>query len=559
MNAPVTPPRRLPRPVPVSEPWRANPFHRMRLGEATPDRIERYGADPRVGSAERGREIGRGLWRIGAERMLGEHAMPWLPSHPSRHFSARLHSFSWLLDLAAVGASAHKRIAELIDAWIEEHGEWDELAWDPELTAERLYAWLCWGRPAFEQGSAEHRVALLRSAARQARLLMLAQGELAERHLGSIKAGAALILAGAAGLPEAGRLVEQGEEMLIEACAKQFLPDGGHQSRSPEALAEAYFDLITAHDMLEEPPPILRDNMPKIANLLRMRRLGDGGLTCFHGGSENTAASIDAALERGPGEARSFQFATHSGFQRLEAGPLRAIFDVGGAPALAYSERAHASALAFELSSERERLIVNIGAARELEPAARQAARATNAHSTLVLGDALSATLDEPRRGKAPARLVGPNLDDVRRSSDESGITLQGRHDGYRSQFGLFHRRYIFVDHEGKNLRGIDELVRPTRQKGPAPKQDVPYVTRFHLHPSVRARVVEHQMALLETPSGQRWRLRTDAPEIAIEASNYWGATQPRDSLQIVLSGAADPMGHGLAPPNRIRWALARA
>jgi hypothetical protein len=33
----------------------------------------------------------------------------------------------------------------------------------------------------------------------------------------------------------------------------------------------------------------------------------------------------------------------------------------------------------------------------------------------------------------------------------------------------------------------------------------------------------------------------------------------PAESLQIVLSGEADPMGHGLAPPNRIRWALTRA
>jgi len=531
----------------------------MRLGEGAPDRVRSYGADPRVGNAERGREIGRGLWRIGAERMQGEHAMPWLPAHPSRHFSARLHSFSWLLDLHAVGPSAHVRIAQLIDAWIEEHGEWDELGWDPELTAERLYAWLCWGRPAFEQGAADKRLALLRSAARQARLLMLAQGELSERHLGSIKAGAALVLAGAADFPEATRLAEQGEEMLIEACAKQFAPDGGHLSRSPEALAEAFFDLTTAYAALEEPPPILRDTLPKLANMLRMMRLGDGGLGCFHGGSEGSAASIEAALARCEGEVRSFQFATHSGFQRLEAGPLRALFDVGGAPPLSYAERAHASALAFELSSERERLIVNIGAARELEPAARQAARATNAHSTLVLGDALSAVLEEPRRGKAPGRLVGPTLDDVRRSSDEAGVTVQGRHDGYRATFGLFHRRYIFVDHDGKNLRGIDELIRPTRQKTAPPKYDVPYVVRFHLHPDVRARLIEHQMALLETPGGQRWRLRTDAPEIAIEPSIYWGGASPREGWQIVLSGAADPLGHGLAPPNRIRWALARA
>jgi uncharacterized heparinase superfamily protein len=184
------------------------------------------------------------------------------------------------------------------------------------------------------------------------------------------------------------------------------------------------------------------------------------------------------------------------------------------------------------------------------------AARATNAHSTLVLADALSANLDERRGG---ARLSGPHLDEVRRSSDESGITVQGRHDGYKEKFGLLHRRYLFVDHDGKNLRGIDELIRPMRLKSPTPKKNIPYVIRFHLHPSVRARLVEQQTALLETPGHQRWRLRTDAPDIAIEPSIYWGGPAPRESHQITLSGEADPMGHGLSPPNRIRWALTRA
>jgi uncharacterized heparinase superfamily protein len=396
--------------------------------------------------------------------------------------------------------------------------------------------------------------------ARQARLLLVSENELNERHLGLIKAGAALVLAGAARFPEAGRLSAQGEEFLIEACAKQFLPDGGHLSRSPEALAEAVFDLVAASDALPEPSPVIQDALGKLGNMLRMLRLGDGGLGCFNGGSENSAASIDAALARIPGDVRAFQFATHSGYQRLEANALRVLFDVGAAPPPAYSERAHAGALSFELSSENERLIVNVGAARELEPAGRQAARATNAHSTLVLADALSAEFEEPRRGRGAARLIGPNLDDVRRSSDESGITVQGRHDGYRGQFGLLHRRYLFIDHDGRNLRGIDELIRPMRHKGPTPKQPVPFVARFHLHPDVRARLVEHQMAMLETPGGQRWRLRTDALDIQIVRSIYWGGRAvPQDTLQIVLSGAADPMGHGLAPPNRVRWALARS
>ena len=60
--------------------------------------------------------------------------------------------------------------------------------------------------------------------------------------------GLGLVLAGAADFPEGERFAEQGEEMLIEACAKQFYGDGGHLSRSPEALAEALCDLVTARD-----------------------------------------------------------------------------------------------------------------------------------------------------------------------------------------------------------------------------------------------------------------------------------------------------------------------
>ena len=170
-------------------------------------------------------------------------------------------------------------------------------------------------------------------------------------------------------------------------------------------MAEALCDLVAARDALDEPPPIITDTLPKLANMLRMLRLGDGRLGCFQGGSEGSAGDDRRrALARVGGDVRPFQFANHTGFQRLEVGELRGLFDVGGAPPLNYAERAHASALSFELSSETERLIVNIGATRELSPAARMAARATNAHSTLVLADALSANLDERARRLTPHR-----------------------------------------------------------------------------------------------------------------------------------------------------------
>jgi hypothetical protein len=36
------------------------------------------------------------------------------------------------------------------------------------------------------------------------------------------------------------------------------------------------------------------------------------------------------------------------------------------------------------------------------------------------------------------------------------------------------------------------------------------------------------------------------------------GGAVARETIQILLTGEADPLGRGLAPPNRIRWALAR-
>ncbi|MGE3143295.1 MAG: heparinase II/III family protein [Hyphomonadaceae bacterium] len=561
---PGDPPRRLFRGARNGEadPWRANPFYRLRLGETGPDRIAQFGHDPRMGDIHRGRELFRGHWRIAAERLAAEEIIPWRANAPSRHFAARLHAFAWLIDLAALGPDAHARIAALIETWVEAFGEWDDLAWDTELAAERLFAWLCHGRVAFEIGDAAQRPALMRSAGRHARLLLIAHNDLDDRPLARIKAGAALVLAGAAQFPDAARLTEEGEEILIEALAKQFLPDGAHQSRAPEQLAEALFDIVAACDALtrggRDLPPSIRDALPRLANMLRFFRLGDGALACFQGGSENSAGSLDRALNAVKGPVRGFQFATHAAYQRLVAGDLTMLFDVGPAPPFAFAERAHAGALAFEMSCGGERLIVNVGAARELEPEGRAAARTTNAHSTLVVNDALSAALEQ--RGRGAPRFSGPVLDDVRRSEDEDGVTVQGRHDGYRTQFGLLHRRYLFVDHAGRNVRGIDELMRPMRLKSAASKQPIPFAARFHLHPRVRAEIIEHQMVALETPGGARWRLRTDAPAVTLAQSAYWGGrVLPQETMQIVLQGAADPMGHGLGPPNRIRWALARS
>lgn len=545
----------------AAEEWRATPFYRVMLRGADPAKVEQWGRDPLPHDPVRGREILNGIWRIGAERLPQPVGAPWGAAHPSATFTARLHSFSWLGDLAAAPGS-REAVAALITSWIDTFGEWHEAAWAPELVAERLKAWLCHGRAAFEPANPATYPLLMRSLGRQARHLFHAAKDIRDP-LARISAGAALTLAGCAGLGDGSPLLDTGVEMLDEAAAGQFFADGGHMSRAPEALLDALGDFLLADDTLvvagKEPPQIFAGMSNRLADMLAMLTLGDGGLACFQGGAEGPNGGAARLLDAIGGARRKLSYANQSGYQRLDAGDLVLLMDVGGPPQRDFGARAHAGALAFELSCGADRMIVNVGAGRELDPEWRAAARATNAHSTLSVGDALSAPFARARRLRGGAAYpTGPTVT-MKRMQDEDGVWIEGQHDGYRAEFGFMTRRFVFMDHAGRNVRGLDSLVRPVNAGRADSAASVDFTIRFHIHPAVKVEAAAYRMIDLVCPSGARWRFRTDAPEHAVEESVYLGgAVKPQRTSQIVLHGSADPSGSGDEPPNRIRWAFTR-
>ena len=242
-------------------------------------------------------------------------------------------------------------------------------------------------------------------------------------------------------------------------------------------------------------------------------RHGDGGLALFNGSKEETPPLIDLVLTQAGRGGRGPSALTEGGFQRLQAGRSVLLVDCGAPPPPGVDRYAHAGTLSMELSVGRDRLIVNCGAFPAGPPEWRDAARATAAHSTLVIADLSSSELKPDGLGRRPVTV------EAQRQEANGAHWLEASHDGWKQVFGAVHRRRLYMAESGEDIRGEDAVEAPTPQ---------PFTVRFHLHPDVNASVQQDGEAVLLRLRSGGWRLRADGARITLEESIYLGGLEPR-------------------------------
>jgi uncharacterized heparinase superfamily protein len=341
-------------------------------------------------------------------------------------------------------------------------------------------------------------------------------------------------------MPDHAAFLPRSLRFLPQEIARQVLPDGGHVERSPSAHLTALRDLIEIRALLHvaeaEAPASLGPAIDRLSLALRTLRHGDGGLALFNGTRDEPSTLIDLVLNQAGRPGRAPVALPDAGFHRLQAGRTVLIADVGAPPPPTQDRLAHAGTLSFELSMGRERLIVNCGAAPIGAAAWTDAARATAAHSTLVIADTSSSELKPGHLGRRPERVI------VERQEANGAHWLEASHDGYRRPFGAVHRRRLYLAESGEDIRGEDVI------EAAAPQ---PFAIRFHLHPSVVASLQQDgEAVLLRLPSGG-WRLRAEGAKVSLEESVYLGGAEPRRGEQVVLSGPQDG-------PQHVKWAITK-
>jgi len=527
--------------APVRVWWRGSGFYRHRLRGQLADHLVFHPHDSRAGKLEDADALLRGRFRFhGASIDVppGQSVFDLAP--PSPEWAEALNGFAWLPPLALAGGEAARTLAtNLIAQWIRRNARYAEPGWSPHVMGRRLIHLFCHGRLVIVNSEMMWRSKLFVSLREQSRMLEHICGE-APDGLPRLEAAAALALSGAC-LGDSPRRLEIGLQRLEEECQRQILPDGGHVSRSPETLLNAYRCLTMVSDALlaadTEPPLILRNARDRIAPMLRFFRHGDGGLSLFHGGLESDSRMIAGLLARDEVRGQPFHHARHTGYQRLVAGHSILQLDCGGVPHGAFALKAHAGFLAFELSSGTSRMVVNCGAGGDDHGSWDAPLRATAAHSTLTLADTSAALILPPGLARTllgPRLSGGPVVPGSRRSETAQGWTVEATHDAYVPQFGLVHERKITMSPLGLMVTGADRLVPAVvKNLGPGP---LSFAVRFHIHPDVRVSRLEGGGILLKLPSGEGWRFRAGGGEVGIEESIYLGGGVVRRGEQLVIA-----------------------
>ena len=521
--------------------WRRTWVYRtLLLKGKMPDRIvfHPHDASPRrLADAD---ALLRGRFRFAGETVEMTEGSIFDKPPPSPAWLEALHGFAWLAPLSAAGGEPARILAtNLISQWVKRHVRYSEPAWLPEVTALRLLNIFSHGRFVLSNSDVLWRSRLFVSLREQSRLLARTSHAGADG-LPRFEAAAAHVLSGIC-LDDNPRRLASGLECLEREIARQILPDGGHVSRSPEALLQAYNRLVMVMDGLtavaQPAPASVRSARDRMAPMVRFFRLGDGALSVFNGGRECEARTIESLLARDDVRGQPFAFAPHSGYQRMAAGRALLVVDCGRLPQGAFSTSAHAGCLSFEFSAGAQRMIVNCGTAGSLQTKWGNTLRATAAHSTVTLADTSMATV----LGGLGASLLGPLLVDgqmaihTNRQETSLGWVIDASHDGYLEPFGIVHERRLTLSHQGGKLAGEDRLIRKMKPK--QAQGATPFAARFHIHPDVRISPSQGGGILLKLPNGDGWRFQASGGEVAIEESVYFGSEIPRKTEQLVVSG----------------------
>jgi len=450
-----------------------------------------------------------------------------------------LHSFLWLSRLDRKNSKFITK--EIIKSWISFYYNYDPNTWKMEITARRIIAWSSNADITLENSEKKYRNEFFLSLIKQSNFLLKNLNNLLYQP-SKIICCAAIILS--------GMMFKENEQNYkigikeLEKIIKNYFDDFGFpKSRNPEEIFICLKYLILIREWFKEAqkniPDFLNEIIKKCGNCYSILSCSNKQFPLFNGATEINCKDYDIFLKN-----LKYKFENKKNVVgdliKIKKNKFEFFIDCGNPPPNNFAKYYQAGCLAFELISNKQKIICNSGYGKYLSPKLAELSRSTAAHSTLYVNNTSSCIF---QKNKFINKIYGNSvvhkhkIIDKNYTENKDFYLIAASHNGYETRFGYLHKRSIKILKKEDKIIGHDELKR-TKKYSSA----LIYVVRFHIYPNTKIiKTKAGNAILISLPNGEGWLLKSKTNFLEIEKNIFLGnKSKIINNESVLISGKID-------------------
>ena len=445
----------------------------------------------------------------------------WKTSIKDKQKFENLHGFLWLTQLDR--KNSKNLTKDIIKSWINNFFNYDPNTWEMETSAKRIIAWLSNTDVTLENSDSAYKEKFFSSLIKQSNFLSKNLNSLFYEP-SKIICCAAIILSGMM-FKENDSNYKIGIKELEKVIKNYFDETGFPKSRNPEDVYICIKYLILIREWFKEGqkpiPNFLNEIIHKCGNCYALLSCSNKQFPLFNGATEINHKDYDIFLKT-----LKYKFVKKNheiaDLIKIKKKKFEFFIDCGNPPPNNFAKYYQAGCLAFELISNKQKVICNLGYGKYLSPKFISISRSTAAHSTLYINDTSSCIF---QKNKSINKVYGNSL--VQRhkiinknyTEDKNFYSIDASHNGYEKKFGYIHTRLIKILKKEDKIFGQDKLKKTKNYSNP-----LTYVVRFHIYPDTKiVKTKAGNSILISLSNGEGWLLQSKTNDFEIEKNIFLG------------------------------------
>ena len=431
-----------------------------------------------------------------------------------------LHSFLWLTKLDRKDSKIITK--DIINSWIDCFPNFTPKVWGMEIMARRIISWVSNTDITLDDSDKIYKKKFYISLVKQGNFILRNLKNISHNP-DKITCCSAIILYGI--VFENNLSFKTGIKELEKISKNYFDENGFPKSRNPEEVFICIKYLILVREWLKESqnhiPDFLNEIISKCGNCYAMLSCANNQFPLFNGATEINYQDYDIFLKN-----LKYKFINKnneiSNFIKIKKKKFEFFMDCGNPPSNSYVKDYQAGCLAFELISNKQKIICNTGYGKYLPSKLNLLSRSTAAHSTLYINNTSSCIF---QKNKFINEIYGNSLVEKHKviskvyTEDKNFYSISASQNGYEKRFGYIHTRSIKVSKKDDKISGIDELKKTKN----CPKLLV-YFVRFHIYPNTKiVKTKAGNSILISLSNGEGWLIQCKQNNFKIEKNIFLG------------------------------------